>query len=218
MDWGSSVPRKDFVGRTFGRLTVKAFSHINAYRNACWVCECSCGVVATVRGGELTSGDTQSCGCLRKELMAESHTIHGSAYTTEYRIWGNILQRCINPNNPHYADYGGRGITVCDDWLKFENFYRDMGDRPSKDHTVDRIDNDGPYCKENCRWATQKQQMNNTRSNRFVEFGGESLTVAQWSVRTGIGSTTLLYRLNAGWPVELVLTVPVNKRKARQNA
>jgi hypothetical protein len=117
-----------------------------------------------------------------------------------------MIQRCTNPNSEYYADYGGRGITVCEDWLKFENFYRDMGDRPSKDHSIDRSDNNGNYCKDNCRWRTNKEQQNNRGNNRLLEFNGTTKTVAGWSESVGIKYDTLYSRLRLGWSIEEALT------------
>ena len=119
-----------------------------------------------------------------------------------------MRQRCENPGSTQWPHYGGRGITVCARWQDFANFFADMGERPAN-CTLDRIDNDGPYSPENCRWATQKEQTNNRRRNRMITFGGETKTLQQWAERTGINHSTILMRFKLGWPVERALTTPV---------
>jgi hypothetical protein len=140
---------------------------------------------------------------------------HRMSNTAEYRAWCHMLHRCNNPKDKAYHNYGGRGITVCEDWLKFENFYRDMGDRPSEKHSLDRIDNNGNYCKDNCRWATRKEQCNNRRSNRHVCLGGEKKTVMEWSDQFGLSNLTIASRLSRGWGDEDALQSPINKRGLR---
>jgi hypothetical protein len=205
--------RKDLAGKIFGRWRVQHLSHYNPHGEAYWVCICACGTVRTVRGSMLNSGDTQSCGCYRSECIRNRQTKHEMCFTAEYRAWSSMLSRCSDSNVPCWVSYGGRGITVCEEWKSFENFYRDMGPKPSKDHSLDRIDNNGPYCKENCRWATRKEQQNNLRSNRLVEFNNETLTAAQWAAKIGIAYHVLLGRLRAGWPVERALTQPVRGKQ-----
>jgi hypothetical protein len=122
----------------------------------------------------------------------------------------------MNKKHKHYHGYGGRGITICTEWLLFENFYRDMGDKPSKDHTLDRKDNDGPYCKDNCRWATQKQQMNNTRSVRKLTHNGITHTVAEWAELLNMPPETLRTRLRLGWSISDALTIPVKHKNTRK--
>lgn len=131
-------------------------------------------------------------------------------YAPEYAIWNNLIARCTNPNNSKYARYGGRGITVCDRWAKdFVNFLDDMGRRPSPDHSIDRIDNDGGYTLANCRWATRKEQCRNRASSRFIEFGGASRTAAEWAEIIGVSQTTLHARLKSGWTIERALSQPL---------
>ncbi len=137
------------------------------------------------------------------------NTIHGMSETKIYRAWRSMRGRCFDKTRKGYENYGGRGIKVCDRWLDFSNFYTDMGTRP-KGKTLDRIDNNGDYCPENCKWSTWKEQHANKRNMRFVEFRGVKLTVSQWSERVGLTKSCLRNRLNRGWTIERALMTPIN--------
>jgi len=201
----------DLIGQTFGRLFVVSLSP-EPSSNRKWVCVCSCGNVVTVYGANLRRNHTQSCGCIAKDRRKTSNSLPDMRDSAEYRSWAGMIQRCTNSNNPAYLNYGGRGITVCDKWLSFENFYRDMGDRPSEKHSLDRIDNNKGYCKENCRWATKKEQSNNRRNLVVLELAGDRHTITEWSVLLGLPWSTIKNRLLLGWSVEKALTKPVRRR------
>lgn len=126
----------------------------------------------------------------------------------EYETWGRIRQRCTNPKNPAFPDYGARGIRMCERWASFENFYADMGPRPSPKHSIDRRDNNGDYSPENCRWATLKQQSRNKRNNVWIEHDGKRMILEDWATETGLPRTTLEQRVWRAWPDDLVVTAP----------
>ena len=158
----------------------------------------------TVKRHSILRRRRTSCGCLYGK-----HSIkHGKSRSGPYCVWENMIQRCNNPKTPHYYNYGGRGIKVCKRWKSFENFYEDMGDRP-KGTSLERIDNDGDYEPGNCRWATQKEQMRNTRRTSFLTIGGVTKPRATWAEEAGIGISTLKGRIRRGWPEDKLL-IPVH--------
>ena len=193
------------IGHHHGRLTVVGHV-VNKGTAASWLCECLCGKRIAVSGVDLRRGHTKSCGCLQRELVQECNTTHGKSNTPTYHVWENMWQRCTNPKGDRYNRYGGRGITVCDDWASFESFIFDMGPRPSDKHSIERLDNDGGYSKRNCIWALAAQQSVNRSNNRFITFQGRTECIAMWAKMTMIPVSTLFARLNSGWSIEEALT------------
>lgn len=191
----------DLSGRRFGRLTVLGRSDRNDGR---WVARCDCGAETRVPRTRLETGGTRSCGCLARDEAGLAKLTHGASRDVDparrrlYGIWAAIKRRCTNPRVQEYRLYGGRGITVCDRWLRdFAAFEADMGPRPSPKHTVDRVDVNGPYSPENCRWATWKVQQRNRRNNILVD--GRTLT--EWAEELGVGYWTLRARHLRGAPL-----------------
>lgn len=207
---------KDLTGHRIGRLVI--LKRVADRRRGWprWLCQCDCGNTAEVESNNLRGDNTSSCGCLASErAKAGINRKHNRSGTPLYELWCKMRERCSNPNNPNYGSYGGRGIYVCDRWQDFENFLADMGERPSPKHSIDRINNDGPYSPDNCRWVGSiREQRANCRDNRFVTYKGETLIVSEWARRVGIDVDTLLVRLNAGWSVEDAMTRPTWNQKS----
>lgn len=203
------------VGQPFGRLRVDEFlgyvSGVPRLR-----CTCECGTVKDISGYALVKGDVRSCGCLRRETTRNSRATIACVYPKEYAVWKAMRQRCTNPNDKDYADYGGRGIAVCERWQVFSAFIGDMGGRPSQNHQIDRIDNDGPYAPDNCRWAVRTQQMRNRRANRLLTIGGETLAVAAWLERFSLSHGTYYARLRRGMNEVDAIVSPVAQDKSRR--
>lgn len=196
----------------YGRLSVLSKNGTK------WTCRCDCGTVKTVRRKEILRrvGALQSCGCLQRETVAamgrERNRTHGLKDTATYRSWSSMRNRCNNPSNVAYSNYGGRGISVVSRWDSFTNFLEDMGERP-EGCSIDRIDNDGNYGPENCRWANAVIQGRNRRSNTIIEFEGSSFTLVQAAELYGIPRHSIKYRLAAGWTVYRALMTPVDVSK-----
>lgn len=169
----------NLVGMKFGKLVVMQKSTTKGGR-AYWICKCECGNIAETTTDKLKSGHTKSCGCQRAlTRVKHGHSLRSRDSLT-YKVWSAMKGRCNNPNDKKFADYGGRGIRVCDRWKSFENFLEDMGEAPDG-MSIDRVDNNGHYSPENCRWATQKEQARNTRRNIFLTINGETLCAMEWS-------------------------------------
>lgn len=185
----------DISNQTFHRLTALHPVGRDSSNTTLWLCNCTCGSVTEVTVTNLRSGRIKSCGC----LQVESSTTHGKTGSPEYAAWGSMIGRCYNAKNPRFSLYGGRGIVVCDLWRSsFPDFFASMGPRPTPKHSLDRIDVNGPYSPENCRWADQKTQCRNRRSNVRHSFDGKSLTLAEWSELLGVKEITLRKRISSG--------------------
>jgi hypothetical protein len=191
-------------GCSFGRLLVigAAFRTRRSGSRTDWqvVASCDCGAVDCYYLRNLTTGMTTSCGCTQKERTRQASLKHGMRKDPLYAVWNAMRDRCHNPNNGAYGRYGGRGIKVCERWEQFENFFADMGQRPSPQHSIDRIDNNGDYCPENCRWATRNEQGKNKRNNILLTIDGETRHYTEWADLFGISRSTVLKRIRKGWP------------------
>ena len=191
-------------GKRFGKLRVLQFAGINQHRKRLWRCLCDCGAFVIVIGSSLRSGATSSCGCVMR-IHSVTHgqsRARGGLGSPEYRVWAVMLSRC----KPGVRNYGARGIKVCERWKSFENFFIDMGRRPSPRHSIDRIDNDGDYEPDNCRWATKRQQDRNRRTNHLLTLGDETCCLTEWAEIIGITPQALSDRLKSGWSIRQALT------------
>lgn len=204
-------------GKRYGRLVAVEPVGRSVHRDVMWRCTCDCGNSVEVRSGSLTSGNSTSCGCKQREHAATlggAHPTHGhsrrGSLSPEYRAWRAMKSRCYWPPFIEFQNYGGRGIVVCDRWREsFETFLADIGPRPGKGWSLDRIDVNGNYEPSNCRWATAKEQASNTRVNRNVQIGGETMTVTEASRRLQIVPRgTTASRISEGWDLMEALTRP----------
>lgn len=196
---------KDYTGVRYGRLVVtRMVERGDVGNNHLMEVRCDCGVVTRKRIKVMRSGNTSSCGCLARETLIGRNETHGlsRAYRNEYRSWKDMRSRCRNPNDSDFADYGGRGIAVCERWDNFAAFVDDLGPRPTGS-TLDRIDVNGGYEPTNCRWADGKMQANNRRSNRIIEIEGVEKTLQAWCDQYGTEPSKVRYRLGVGYsPLE----------------
>lgn len=188
----------DMTGRRFGNVVAIRPEPLPGSKTK-WFCKCDCGQEFKTCGGKLRSGEVISCPQCSRERVRQCHLKHGCRKTAEYRIWTHIKSRCLNPKVPEFKHYGGRGISMCERWrCSFEAFLADMGPRPSATHSIDRIDNCGNYEPGNCRWATQKEQANNTRANRKVLVDNETKNMTQWADSIGVRREVIFKRLKRG--------------------
>lgn len=195
-------------GSRFGHLLVIGRSHQDRFRAWAWLCRCDCGAYVSVRGPTLKAGRTSACSsCANRE----SSTTHGKSATDLYRRWQAMKARCRQPSNKNYHNYGGRGISVCARWSKFENFAADMGPTFEPELELDRIDVNGNYEPANCRWVDQITQQRNSRGNRILTFRGRSMTVVEWAEEAGVKANTIQTRLRRKWPVERALIELANR-------
>jgi hypothetical protein len=201
----------DWTGQTFGRWTVLHRTPLHpdaATRNSQWVCRCLCGTERVVFAFVLRNGESQSCGCLSKELSTKRFTKHGEHQTRLYKAWTAMKQRCLNPNDPAYINYGGRGITIAQVFLdSFEALKAELGPKPSPKHTIERINNARGYEPGNIQWATYAQQRRNTRLTRFITYHDRTQPLCDWVTELGIPHATLWYRI-MHWGVDRAFATP----------
>lgn len=211
------------IGARFGPFTVLVRGGADKHGRR-WLCSCDyCDETRTLTGTQLRSGKLKSCGCLWIAASSAAKITHGEAgyeyLTVEYKTWVQMIGRCENPNLERYPQYGGRGISVCARWRhSYETFLADMGRRPSDKCSIDRIDNDGNYEPGNCRWATRREQQNNTSTTRYITFRGQTAPVTTWASRLGVTAASIRQRLNKGWSVDRTLTEPINLSKRNRRA
>jgi hypothetical protein len=211
--------RIDLTGQRFGRLTVLRFVEVRRSQSM-YACLCDCGQETMARAERLKNGKKRSCGCLMREVatavLARGRLKHGfclGGFPRWYHIYLGMVARCTNTAATGFQQYGGRGIRVCDRWLKSPaDFLADMGE-PPEDLSLDRIDNDGPYSPENCRWATRVEQQNNRRCNRNITHQGKTQSLSEWAREIGLTNATLTKRLRS-WSVDMALTAPVAQNKS----
>lgn len=212
----------NLTGRKFGRLSVVKKSRFYNRKGTMWECICDCGVEIITITDRLTTGHTQSCGCLHNERKTNAAIRHGHTRKghihQDYHIWIGMKTRCLNKNSRLYKNYGGRGIKICERWLEsngigFINFIADMGPRPSLSYSLERVNNNGGYNPGNCKWATNSEQANNKRTNKRIIYGGESFTVAQFSRKVNLIPSNVARSLRLGYSPEEI----VKRSRGRKN-
>lgn len=202
------------IGKRFSRLVVLR-RHGSLGNAAAWLCQCDCGAVVRAAGNKMRQGKKKSCGCLLKEIVKTTSLKHGH-YTNRtpsksYSSWRNMKNRCLNPKVKAYQNYGGRGITVCERWMSFENFYADMGDPPAG-MTLEREDNNLGYSPNNCSWATRADQAKNRRNVALVEISGVKKPLTHWALEMGVSVSSALQRRSRGWSVLEALQIQPRSR------
>lgn len=202
---------KDLTGMVFGRLAVLSIADEKQGDKYKWLCQCSCGNLTIKTGSDMKKGNTTSCGCLAKELSSERATKHGMSSSKEYSAWQAMIDRCNRKGNEYYHKYGGRGIEVCEEWINdFSTFLNDMGKAPTKEHSIERIDNDGNYEPYNCKWATKQEQSQNRSNTVWIEYNGETKCLSEWARIVGVSNQTFRHRVMK-FGIELAMTMPLGR-------
>ena len=199
-------------GDRYGKLTIiKEVEKQNGFRM--FECRCDCGNIKVFILNNLRRSHTTTCGC-----SWDGNPTHGMRKTKEYSSWSGMRRRCLDFKNPKYPSYGGRGIKICERWMEsFENFYEDMGNIPGKCYSLGRIDNNGNYCPENCRWETMKQQARNKRNSKMITIDGVCRSMAEWSEISGLKYGALQYRLYTGWDPKEAITLKYGEKRKQLN-
>lgn len=212
--YASENRRKDLSGKTFGRLTVMHYTHSDSHRVPHYLCKCECGTEKIISSQSLKRGLTVSCGCYHRER----HHVHGITGHPLLDVYRHMKDRCSDPTYHAYKDYGGRGITVCDEWMNDAKAFYDwaVSNGYKEGLTLDRVDNNGNYEPSNCRWATRTEQGNNKRNNIVLEFNGKAMTLHDWARALNINPGTLDSRLRNGWSIEKALTCGIIDPKTRK--
>lgn len=206
---------RDRTGIRRGLMTVLGYAgkrYIGSHSSEWWA-KCDCGTVKKVFTASIDSFQVKSCGCVKRKKDKERYLRHGMVYSPEYAAWSKLKSRCLNASDKAYKYYGGRGIKVCERWAcLFENFYEDMGPRPSEKHSIDRINGDGDYEPGNCRWASRTVQNRNRKCNRFIEFNGKTQCISEWEAELGFPPRRVSDRLSKGWTESMALSTPVVRK------
>lgn len=212
------------LGQKINRWTVLGRAGTKDNGKAVWLCQCDCGTIKRVLGKQLRNGRSRSCGCLQREITAAQSTKHGHAVglthgkkrSAEYNVWAGIKRRCYNEKDGNYHNYGGRGITMCDRWFdSFSAFYEDVGPRPSKEHSLDRIENNGNYEPGNVRWCRKDDQMRNQRTNRWIEYNGERRILTDWAIYLGVSIAKFKGPLKRGKTYEEIIAHFLSQKALR---
>lgn len=203
--------RIDLAGRKYGKLMV--IKDVGKKNILYWECLCECGNIKIMRSNDLKSAKMPSCGCYRKKLISDMASTHGLSKTPFYRIWINMKARCYSPNEIGYKNYGGRGIRVCDRWLKsFENFHSDVIEGYQPGMSFDRIDNNLSYEKNNVRWVTKAAQAKNKRCSVILTHNGVTLNACDWAKKLNLTRSALCSRIRKKWPIEKILSPKMRNR------
>ena len=210
----------DLSQKRFGKLVAIKRVGRDQNKRPLWLCRCDCGTEKVINGSSLRNGDTVSCGCYGREQRIKGHTKHSKTNTRLFNVWQNIKRRCYTKSNPSYKYYGALGVTVCDEWLKDFEAFRDWAysngydeSAPKGECTIDRINPFGNYEPDNCRWVSMKVQNLNRKANRIIKYGNESHTLVEWAEKLNINYSTLLYRFRRGWSVEKAFNAEVKNAK-----
>ena len=210
---------KDLTGQKFGKLTVMFFAGVNKHGKALWSCKCECGKEKLVLGSVLTRGDCRSCGCLKSISFSKITVKHGLSKTNLYKKWKYMKRRCYSLNSCRYKNYGARGITVCDEWRDdFKNFYKwAINNGYQEGLSIERIDVNGNYCPENCKWILLKEQAKNKQNSVIVEINGIKRNLSEWIALSDIKKTTITNRIYVlGWSYEKAILTPVKKKGCKK--
>lgn len=196
---------RDLTSQRFGKWLVLSQTENAPTGRVRWLCRCDCGEERAVVAGHLVSGNSTSCGCTKYKIKRHAKYKPGGELHYLFQAWRDIQRRCLNPESEAYADYGGRGIKIAEAWLDFETFAKDVGLRPSRKHSINRIDNDGHYEPGNVNWVDRNTQARNTRRTKLIKFNGQEKSLAEWCEELNLYYPTVKHRLLSGWSPERAL-------------
>lgn len=196
---GKFKPLEVVIGGKYGKWIVLDLPPVQKHTNYYWTCQCECGKIKEVSAHRLVSGQSKGCSNPLHKKGNKNNVRHGLRNSDIYPVWRNMKARCLNPNSSNYFLYGGRGIKVCDRWIDFINFYEDMGSGYTKGLHIDRIDVNGDYCKENCRWVTPRANAANKRNTVFITYKGQTKRAQDWAKELGLKAPTLVKRFRLGY-------------------